>query len=135
MTPAIESRSTATTTCTSCGTTLSADSNGSIWDAVRELGRLRDARGWLTDHAYGRRWCPGCVADGAPMRALPPVVEVGAVPRVLMRDQAPSIEGNALPQKWDSGSVEGAPGDQGAAAAGRQSNGSDLANVLEARDP
>lgn len=110
---AIEARSTAKSTCTSCGTTLSADSNGSIWDAVRELGRLRDARGWLTDHAYGRRWCPGCVADGAPMRALPPVVEVGAVPRALMRHQA-DLGSNALPQKRDSGSVEGAPGDQGA---------------------
>ena len=135
MTPAIESRSTATTTCTSCGTTLSADSNGSIWDAVRELGRLRDARGWLTDHAYGRRWCPGCVADGAHLRALPPMVEVGVVPRTLMRHQPPSIDGNALLQQRDSGRVEGAPGDQGAAAEGREPQGSDLANVLEARDP
>lgn len=111
---AIESRSTAKSTCTSCGTTLSADSNGTLWDAVRELARQRDVRGWLTDHAYGRRWCPGCVADGAHLRALPPVVEVGVGAKPLMRHQADLVGGNALPQKRDSGSVEGAPGDQGA---------------------
>lgn len=57
------SASTAVSTCRGCGAVISADSDGTVWDAVAELRRLRDAAGWATSE-HGLHFCRICVADG-----------------------------------------------------------------------